>query len=167
MCRDTCSYCTFVKHPSKPEARILTPEQVLFMAKQGEAHGCKEVLFSLGEKPELRYPEAKKKLALLGYNRMTSYLRDMCKLILDKTSLLPHVNAGTLSNQEIDELKPVSASMGMMLETITKRLSKKGGPHYACPDKTPIQRLRTLSRVGKKKVPFTTGLLIGIGETFE
>ena len=167
MCRDTCTYCTFVKHPSKPEARILTPEQVLFMAKQGEAHGCKEVLFSLGEKPELRYPEAKKKLAILGYNRMTSYLRDMCKLILDKTSLLPHVNAGTLSNQEIDELKPVSASMGMMLETITKRLSKKGGPHYACPDKTPIQRLRTLSRVGKKKVPFTTGLLIGIGETFE
>ena len=167
MCRDTCSYCTFVKHPSKPEARILTPEQVLFMAKQGEAHGCKEVLFSLGEKPELRYPEAKKKLALLGYNKMTSYLRDMCELILDKTSLLPHVNAGTLSNQEIDELKPVSASMGMMLETITKRLSKKGGPHYACPDKTPIQRLRTLSRVGKKKVPFTTGLLIGIGETFE
>jgi len=167
MCRDTCTYCTFVKHPSKPEARILTPEQVLFMAKQGEAHGCKEVLFSLGEKPELRYPEAKKKLAILGYNRMTSYLRDMCKLILDKTSLLPHVNAGTLSNQEIDELKPVSASMGMMLETITKRLSKKGGPHYACPDKTPIQRLRTLSRVGKKNVPFTTGLLIGIGETFE
>jgi len=167
MCRDTCSYCTFVKHPSKPEARILTPEQVLFMAKQGEAHGCKEVLFSLGEKPELRYPEAKKKLALLGYNKMTSYLRDMCELILNKTSLLPHVNAGTLSNQEIDELKPVSASMGMMLETITKRLSKKGGPHYACPDKTPIQRLRTLSRVGKKKVPFTTGLLIGIGETFE
>jgi len=166
MCRDTCSYCTFVKHPSKPEARILTPEQVLFMAKQGEAHGCKEVLFSLGEKPELRYPEAKKKLALLGYNKMTSYLRDMCELILNKTSLLPHVNAGTLSNQEIDELKPVSASMGMMLETIT-RLSKKGGPHYACPDKTPIQRLRTLSRVGKKKVPFTTGLLIGIGETFE
>ena len=167
MCRDTCSYCTFVKHPSKPEARILTPEQVLFMAKQGEAHGCKEVLFSLGEKPELRYPEAKKRLSLLGYNKMTSYLRDMCELILDKTSLLPHVNAGTLSNQEIDELKPVSASMGMMLETITKRLSKKGGPHYACPDKTPIQRLRTLSRVGKKKVPFTTGLLIGIGETFE
>ena len=167
MCRDTCTYCTFVKHPSKPEARILTPEQVLFMAKQGEAHGCKEVLFSLGEKPELRYLEAKKKLAILGYNRMTSYLRDMCKLILDKTSLLPHVNAGTLSNQEIDELKPVSASMGMMLETITKRLSKKGGPHYACPDKTPIQRLRTLSRVGKKNVPFTTGLLIGIGETFE
>tara|TARA_B100000073_G_C23709929_1_gene563861 strand:+ start:490 stop:1677 length:1188 start_codon:yes stop_codon:yes gene_type:complete len=167
MCRDTCSYCTFVKHPSKPDARILTPEQVLFMAKQGEAHGCKEVLFSLGEKPELRYPEAKKKLALLGYNRMTSYLRDMCELILDKTSLLPHVNAGTLSNQEIDELKPVSASMGMMLETITKRLSRKGGPHYACPDKTPIQRLRTLSRVGNKKVPFTTGLLIGIGETFE
>ena len=167
MCRDTCTYCTFVKHPSKPEARILTPEQVLFMAKQGEAHGCKEVLFSLGEKPELRYTEAKKKLAILGYNRMTSYLRDMCKLILEKTSLLPHVNAGTLSNQEIDELKPVSASMGMMLETITKRLSKKGGPHYACPDKTPIQRLRTLSRVGKKNVPFTTGLLIGIGETFE
>ena len=87
MCRDTCSYCTFVKHPSKPEARILTPEQVLFMAKQGEAHGCKEVLFSLGEKPELRYTEAKKKLAILGYNRMTSYLRDMCKLILEKTSL--------------------------------------------------------------------------------
>ena len=89
MCRDTCTYCTFVKHPSKPEARILTPEQVLFMAKQGEAHGCKEVLFSLGEKPELRYPEAKKKLAILGYNRMTSYLRDMCKFCLLYTSPSP------------------------------------------------------------------------------
>ena len=167
MCRDTCRYCTFVKHPDKPEAKILTPNEVLAIAKSGEDSGCKELLFSLGEKPELRYEKARQELAQLGHTRMTSYLKEMCELVLRETSLLPHINAGTLDDQELDELKPVSASMGMMLETITKRLSKKGGPHFGCPDKTPKQRLRTLSRAGKKNVPFTTGLLIGIGETFE
>ncbi|MCV6594075.1 MAG: 7,8-didemethyl-8-hydroxy-5-deazariboflavin synthase CofG [Silicimonas sp.] len=167
MCRDTCAYCTFVKRPSDPAARIMTPDQVLAEARKGERQGCKELLFSLGEKPERRYDVAREALARLGYDRMTDYLADMCALVLEETSLLPHVNAGTLSEDEIDRLKPVSASMGMMLETISRRLTRKGGPHHACPDKTPVQRLRTLERTGLKKVPFTTGLLIGIGETWE
>ena len=167
MCRDTCGYCTFVKHPSDPEARIMTPDQVLKVAKKGIEKGCKELLFSLGEKPELRYDLAKIGLAKLGYESMTHYLADMCALVLKETNLLPHVNAGTLSEDEIDRLKPVSASMGMMLETVSRRLARKGMPHYGCPDKTPLQRLRTLERAGAKNVPFTTGLLIGIGETWQ
>ncbi len=167
MCRDTCGYCTFVKHPDAPDANILTPEQVLTMAHKGEAKGCKELLFSLGEKPELRYDKARDGLRRLGYARMTDYLRDMCRLVLDETGLLPHVNAGTLTDDEIDALRPVSASMGMMLETVSRRLTRKGQPHFACPDKTPVQRLRTLDRAGQKQVPFTTGLLIGIGETWD
>ena len=167
MCRDTCGYCTFVKHPSDPQARIMTPDQVLQVAKKGIQNGCKELLFSLGEKPELRYETAKISLAKLGYESMTHYLADMCALVLEETNLLPHVNAGTLSDDEIDLLKPVSASMGMMLETVSRRLTRKGMPHHGCPDKTPLQRLRTLERSGAKNVPFTTGLLIGIGETWE
>jgi len=166
MCRDTCGYCTFVKHPSHPAARIMTPEQVLREAEKGQDKGCKELLFSLGEKPELRYEEAKTALNFLGYKHMNDYLADMCELIISETSLLPHVNAGTLSDHDIDKLKPFSASMGMMLETISKRLTKKGMPHFACPDKMPLLRIRTIERTGKKKVPFTTGLLIGIGETW-
>ncbi|MBY6059566.1 7,8-didemethyl-8-hydroxy-5-deazariboflavin synthase CofG [Leisingera daeponensis] len=166
MCRDTCGYCTFVKHPDSPEASIMTPEQVLATARKGEREGCKELLFSLGEKPELRYKKARKGLERLGYSRLTDYLRDMCELVLQETSLLPHVNAGTLTDNEIDVLRPVSASMGMMLETVSRRLTRKGQPHYACPDKVPVQRLRTLERAGQKQVPFTTGLLIGIGESF-
>ncbi|MEM9604158.1 MAG: 7,8-didemethyl-8-hydroxy-5-deazariboflavin synthase CofG [Pseudomonadota bacterium] len=166
MCRDTCAYCTFVKHPSDPASNIMRPEDVLALARRGERHGCKELLFSLGEKPEQRYASARQRLAQLGYARMTDYLADMCALVLSETALLPHVNAGTLADDEIDQLKPVSASMGMMLETVSRRLTRKGQPHYACPDKVPIQRLRTLERAGEKKVPFTTGLLIGIGETW-
>ena len=167
MCRDTCGYCTFVKHPSNPQAQIMTPDEVLQVAKKGIQNGCKELLFSLGEKPELRYEAAKVGLAKLGYESMTRYLADMCALVLRETNLLPHVNAGTLSDDEIDMLKPVSASMGMMLETVSRRLTRKGMPHHSCPDKTPVQRLRTLERAGSKSVPFTTGLLIGIGETWE
>ena len=167
MCRDTCGYCTFVKHPDSPEANIMTPEEVLDIVKKGEQKGCKEVLFSLGEKPELRYEKAKRMLNSLGYARMTDYLRDMCELVLTETNLLPHVNSGTLTNEEIDSLSPVTASMGMMLETLSRRLNRKGGAHYACPDKVPLQRLRTLKRAGERNVPFTTGILIGIGETKE
>ena len=166
MCRDTCGYCTFVKHPDSPEARIMTPEQVLASARQGQAKGCKELLFSLGEKPEQRYDKARAALASLGYQRMTDYLRDMCELVLRETGILPHVNAGTLSDDEIAMLRPVAASMGMMLETTNRDLTRKGGAHHACPDKTPVQRLRTLERAGRARVPFTTGLLIGIGETW-
>ncbi|MEO0485952.1 MAG: 7,8-didemethyl-8-hydroxy-5-deazariboflavin synthase CofG [Pseudomonadota bacterium] len=167
MCRDTCGYCTFVKHPDDPAAEIMTPEQVLRVARKGERTGCKELLFSLGEKPEQRYARAAEGLARLGYRRMTDYLAEMCALVLEETTLLPHVNAGTLDDAEIDQLKPVSASMGMMLETVSRRLARAGGPHFACPDKLPKQRLRTLERTGERKVPFTTGLLIGIGETWE
>ncbi|MEM7519612.1 MAG: 7,8-didemethyl-8-hydroxy-5-deazariboflavin synthase CofG [Pseudomonadota bacterium] len=167
MCRDTCGYCTFVKHPSSPEANILSPDQVLQMARKGERQGCKELLFSLGEKPELRYAKAKAGLAALGHDRMTDYLAEMCALVLRETTLLPHVNAGTLADDEIDVLRPVAASMGMMLETVSRRLTRAGQPHHACPDKQPMQRLRTLERTGQKGVPFTTGLLIGIGETWE
>lgn len=167
MCRDTCSYCTFVKHPDNPEAKIMSPQEVLLSAQMGEKSGCKELLFSLGEKPEKRYAKAKKALEALGYNSMTDYLHDMCKLVIERTSLLPHVNAGTLSEHELKKLKNVSASMGMMLETTSKTLNKKGEAHYACPDKVPIQRIRTLVAAGFSKVPFTTGILIGIGETFD
>ena len=166
MCRDTCGYCTFVKKPGEPGAYVMTPEQVLATARKGEATGCKELLFSLGEKPELRYPEAAEALARLGYTSMIDYLAAMCALVLEETSLLPHVNAGTLTDDEIDKLKPVSASMGMMLETVSNRLMQPGMPHHQCPDKTPKARLRTLEVAGRNKVPFTTGLLIGIGETW-
>jgi len=167
MCRDTCTYCTFVKHPDSPQANIMTPDQVMKIVKQGQAAGCKEVLFSLGEKPERRYPKAKQMLAELGYQSMTDYLHDICQKVLDESDMLPHVNAGTMSLDEIRKLKPVSASMGMMLETVSKRLLVKGNVHYACPDKVPLQRLRTLERAGQLNVPFTTGILIGIGENWQ
>ncbi|MGD1886201.1 MAG: 7,8-didemethyl-8-hydroxy-5-deazariboflavin synthase CofG [Cohaesibacteraceae bacterium] len=166
MCRDTCGYCTFVKKPGEPGAYVMTPEQVLATACKGEATGCKELLFSLGEKPERRYPEAAEALAALGYTSMIDYLAAMCRLVLEETSLLPHVNAGTLTDDEIDRLKPVSASMGRMLETVSNRLMQPGMPHHQCPDKTPKARLRTLEVAGRNKVPFTTGLLIGLGETW-
>ncbi|OMH39398.1 7,8-didemethyl-8-hydroxy-5-deazariboflavin synthase CofG [Motiliproteus sp. MSK22-1] len=167
MCRDTCTYCTFVKHPDSPDARIMTPEQVMAVVHEGQQMGCKEVLFSLGEKPEQRYQKARDGLAKLGHETMTDYLGAMCERVIDETDMLPHVNAGTLSEKEIAALKPVSASMGMMLETVSRRLLVKGQVHYACPDKVPTQRLRTLERAGRQDVPFTTGILIGIGETWE
>ncbi len=166
MCRDTCGYCTFVKHPDDPGAYIMTPDEVLATARRGEESGCKELLFSLGEKPERRYEKAAKALENRGYSSMIDYLAAMCALVLEETSLLPHVNAGTLTDQEIETLKPVSASMGMMLETVSNRLMQPGMPHHQCPDKTPKARLRTLEVAGQGKVPFTTGLLIGIGETW-
>lgn len=166
MCRDTCGYCSFVKHPDHPDAAILEPETVLRMAKAGEARGCKELLFSLGEKPERRYRKAGAALARLGYARLSDYLAEMCALVLRETALLPHVNAGTLDDDEIARLRPVAASMGMMMESVSRRLTQPGMPHHACPDKVPAQRLRTLERAGRHRVPFTTGLLIGIGETW-
>ena len=167
MCRDDCGYCTFVQKPGSPNARVMTPEQVMAVVREGEAMGCKEVLFSLGEKPELRYSQAKEALAELGFESMTDYLKAMCKRVIAETGMLPHVNAGTLTEDEIIKLKPVSASMGMMLENVSRRLLVKGQAHYACPDKVPVQRLRTLDRAGHHDVPFTTGILIGIGETWE
>lgn len=167
MCRDTCGYCTFVKPPGSPDAHIMTPEEVMEVVYQGEKLGCKEVLFSLGEKPEKIYPEARAFLAERGYTTIVDYIFDMCQMVIEKTNMLPHVNAGTLSEQDVLRLRPVSASMGMMLENVSRRLMEKGQAHYACPDKVPVQRLRTLELTGKHNVPFTTGILIGIGETWQ
>ncbi len=167
LCRDRCGYCTFARPPADPTAGILTPDAVLALARRGEASGCKELLFSLGEKPERRYAAVRTRLAALGYRRMTEYLAAMCALVLAETSLLPHVNAGTLDADDISMLRPVSASMGMMLESVSRRLTRPGGAHHACPDKVPIQRLRTVERAGAAAVPFTTGLLVGIGETWQ
>lgn len=167
MCRDACGYCVFVQRPGFPTARYMTPDDVSRVAQEGKKMGCKEALFSLGEKPELRYREARDALRTLGYTRTTDYLRDMCERVLQETGLLPHANAGTLSEEEMAMLKPVTGSMGMMLENVSKRLTQKGEAHYACPDKVPAQRIRTLERAGRLHVPFTTGILIGIGETWE
>lgn len=167
MCRNTCGYCAFVKHPGQAGANYMTPNEVLDVARRGEALGCKEALFSLGERPEWRYEEARQWLDRLGYSTTVEYLADMCSLVLRHTSLIPHVNAGTLSEAEIALLQTVSGSMGMMLESASKRLMKPGMPHHACPDKAPKLRLRTIDAAGRLGVPFTTGILIGIGETWE
>ncbi|MET3662409.1 7,8-didemethyl-8-hydroxy-5-deazariboflavin synthase CofG [Aquamicrobium ahrensii] len=166
MCRNTCGYCVFVKHPGDPAANYLTPDEVLDIARRGERLGCKEALFSLGERPERRYPEAAAILKELGHATTVDYLVDACRLVLEHTSLIPHVNAGTLTEAEVQRLGEVSASMGMMLENVSKRLSKPGMPHHACPDKAPLLRLRTIEAAGRLGVPFTTGILIGIGETW-
>ncbi|MBX3566479.1 MAG: 7,8-didemethyl-8-hydroxy-5-deazariboflavin synthase CofG [Rhizobiaceae bacterium] len=167
MCRNTCGYCTFVKHPGDAGANFMTPDEVLKVASQGQALGCKEALFSLGERPELRYSEARDALARLGYGSTVDYLVDACRLVLDNTSLVPHVNAGTLTEEEIRRLRDVSGSMGMMLENVSRRLSRPGMAHHACPDKAPRLRLRTIDSAGRLGVPFTTGILIGIGETWD
>lgn len=167
MCRDECGYCTFVQAPDSPHARVMTPDEVRDSLLTGEKAGCKEVLFSLGEKPELRYAVARRALDRLGYRTMTDYLAAMCDLVLRETSMIPHVNAGTLSDDELSRLRPVSASMGLMLESVSNRLLRKGQPHHACPDKVPEQRLATLERGGRHRIPFTTGILIGIGETWQ
>lgn len=166
-CRNSCGYCTFYKLPGQPGARYMTPDEVLDVARRGQHLGCKEALFSLGEKPELMYTEARDELAHLGYTRTVDYVRAMCELVLRETTLVPHVNPGTLGLQDLRLLKPVAGSMGMMLETVSRRLSRAGGAHHACPDKAPALRLRTLEAAGEAGVPFTTGILIGIGETWD
>ena len=166
LCRDTCGYCTFAQPPTSPSARVMTPDEVLEVAEAGKRLGCKEALFSLGEKPELRHPEAREALAALGYTRLVDYLRDMCERVLRETGLVPHANPGTLSPEEMELLRPVTGSMGMMLESIGLRLMEKGEAHYGCPDKHPKVRLETLALAGRLGVPFTTGILIGIGESW-
>lgn len=166
MCRDECKYCTFVQHPESGNANIMTPAQVLSIVKQGEEAGCKEVLLSLGEKPELRYREARQMLAKLGFTSMIDYVASICELILKETNLMPHVNAGTMDSAEFAKLKAVSASMGMMLETVSERLLEKGQAHFSCPDKVPATRIATIVSAGELQVPYTTGILVGIGETW-
>jgi FO synthase len=165
LCRDVCHYCTFAHPPKKGEAAFMSPEDVLKVAEAGAAAGCKEALFTLGDKPENRYRTAREALTALGHETTLSYLAEMAALVLEKTSLLPHVNPGVLTREDLRALRAVSVSQGLMLESASDRLSEKGGPHYGSPDKKPAVRLETLRLAGEEAVPFTSGLLIGIGET--
>ncbi|HTE15934.1 MAG TPA: 7,8-didemethyl-8-hydroxy-5-deazariboflavin synthase CofG, partial [Burkholderiales bacterium] len=165
LCRDVCGYCTFAKAPQPSKRAYLTADEVLAIAKAGQAAGCTEALFTLGDKPELRYKAAREELAVLGYATTIDYLQAMCALVLKETSLLPHVNPGVMTHDEMLRLREVSASMGLMLESMSERLCEKGGPHFGSPDKHPKVRLEMLRIAGELKIPFTTGILIGIGET--
>jgi FO synthase len=165
LCRDTCGYCTFAKTPKRLKAAYLSPEEVLAIACRGEVAGCTEALFTLGDKPELRYAAAREALEKLGYASTHAYLEAMCELVLKNTKLLPHVNAGVMSEEEIARFKHVSASQGIMLESISQRLCERGGAHFGSPDKDPAVRLEMIAAAGRQKVPFTSGILIGIGET--
>ncbi|MDT0305348.1 7,8-didemethyl-8-hydroxy-5-deazariboflavin synthase CofG, partial [Streptomyces sp. DSM 44917] len=172
LCRDRCHYCTFVTVPGKLRAEghglFLSPDEVLDIARRGAALGCKEALFTLGDRPEDRWPEAREWLAAAGYEDTLSYVRAMAIRVLEETGLLPHLNPGVLSWTDFQRLKPVAPSMGMMLETTATRLwSEPGGPHHGSPDKEPAVRLRVLHDAGRSSVPFTTGILIGIGETYQ
>jgi FO synthase len=167
LCRDVCHYCTFAQPPRRGERAYLAPDEVLAIAHAGAAAGCTEALFTLGDKPELRYRAARDELAALGCETTVEYLARMCELVLAETGLLPHANPGVLSSEELVLLRGVSASQGLMLETTAERLSARGGPHFGSPDKHPAARLETLERAGELGVPFTTGILIGIGETRE
>jgi 7,8-didemethyl-8-hydroxy-5-deazariboflavin synthase CofG subunit len=167
LCRDYCGYCTFRRDPGQPGAHTMTPEEVLSVARAGEKLGCTEALFSLGDKPELLFPEMRETLRHLGYKSTLHYLEAMCELVLRETSLLPHPNPGLLSAEWIARLAAVSPSMGLMLESVNPALLNPGAAHDNAPDKIPAKRLRTIEESGKQGVPFTTGLLIGIGETVE
>jgi 7,8-didemethyl-8-hydroxy-5-deazariboflavin synthase CofG subunit len=165
LCRDRCGYCTFAREPGDAKAHTMSPEEVLAVARAGKEAGCKEALFSLGDKPELRYPEYREWLEQRGFCSTIEYLRAMCQLVFEETGLLPHANPGVLSREEMEQLRPVNASMGMMLETASPRLLAPGQAHYRCPDKVPKIRLAALETAGELRIPFTTGILIGIGET--
>jgi len=166
LCRDFCGYCTFRKDPTQAGKDLfMTPEQVLDVAKAGAALGCTEALFTLGERPEQRYPEAKEWLAHRGFRTTLDYLTHVCELVLNETSMLPHANPGTMARREIAALQPFNPSMGLMLESTSKALYAAGGPHEFAPSKRPRVRLRTLELAGQLRVPFTTGILIGIGES--
>jgi FO synthase len=167
LCRDYCGYCIFRRDPGQSGAHTMTPEEVLEVARAGEKMGCTEALFSLGDKPELAFPEMRESLRRLGYNSTLHYREAMCELVLRETTLLPHPNPGLLSGEWIARLAAVSPSMGLMLETTNAALLAPGAAHDNAPDKVPSKRLRTIEEAGKRNVPFTTGLLIGIGETPE
>jgi FO synthase len=165
LCRDVCHYCTFARPPRRGERAYLTIDEVLELARAGSAAGCREALFTLGDKPELRYRAARQELADLGCETTLEYLARASEAVLDETGLLPHLNPGVMSVENIRELRRVSASMGLMVESTSERLSGRGGPHFGSPDKDPAVRLETIAAAGAACVPFTTGILIGIGET--
>jgi FO synthase len=165
LCRDVCHYCTFAQTPKFIEQAYMPLEQVLEQAKLAQAQGCKEALFTLGEKPELRYSTARKALEDMGFASTLHYVAHVAEQVFQQTGILPHINAGCMTSDEIAMLRKVSASMGIMLESVSERLCEKGMPHYGSPDKIPARRLETLRLAGEANVPFTTGILIGIGET--
>jgi len=165
LCRDSCHYCTFAKAPRHLPSPYMSVEEAVAVASQGAQLGCKEALFTLGERPELRYRAARAWLDENGFASTLHYLAHVAAAVRDRTGLLPHINAGCMSAEEMALLRPLSASMGLMLESTAERLAEKGGPHYGSPDKLPAVRLETLAEAGRQKVPFTTGLLVGIGET--
>jgi FO synthase len=165
LCRDVCHYCTFAKAPRSAGSPYLSVEQVLDIARAGAAAGCREALFTLGDRPEDRYAVARAALERLGHDSTLSYLREAAAAVLAETSLLPHLNPGIMADDDLAMLRPVAASMGLMLESTSERLCAKGGPHHGSPDKVPAVRLEAIEAAGRARVPFTTGLLIGIGET--
>ena len=167
LCRQKCGYCTFAKGPTDPAALTLSPDDVLAIAEAGRRRGCKEALFSLGEKPEEIYDFVRDDLRRFGHDTMISYLREQCERVLSETGLLPHANPGIMSQEEVASLRESNVSMGLMLETTSDRLHDKGEAHFNCPGKITEERLETMRFAGEQGIAFTTGILIGIGETWE
>jgi FO synthase len=165
LCRDVCHYCTFARPARRGERAFMTADEVLEIARAGASAGCREALFTLGDKPERRYRVAREELAALGCETTIEYLARICSLVLEETGLLPHANPGVMTRDELAALREVTASQGLMLETLSDRLSERGGPHFGSPDKRPAARLETIRLAGELAIPFTTGILIGIGET--
>ncbi|HET7482126.1 MAG TPA: 7,8-didemethyl-8-hydroxy-5-deazariboflavin synthase CofG, partial [Actinomycetota bacterium] len=166
LCRDACGYCTFAHPPRPGERAYMTMDEVLAVARAGAEAGCKEALFTLGDKPERKWAEARNELDAMGYSTTIEYLVDACRTVLDETGLLPHANPGALTVEEAAALRDVTVSQGTMLETLSERLLKRGMAHFGAPDKKPAVRLATLEAAGVAQVPFTTGILVGIGETY-
>jgi FO synthase len=167
LCRDYCGYCTFRADPQPGVQGYMSPDEVLAIAEAGRRAGCKEALFSLGDQPERVFPEAKDFLKTLGFDTTLEYLAAMCELVLEKTGLLPHSNPGVMGAEDLRRLRVTNVSVGLMLESASPRLLRFGGPHWKAPDKVPSLRLRTIEKAGELSMAFTTGVLIGIGETAE
>jgi 7,8-didemethyl-8-hydroxy-5-deazariboflavin synthase CofG subunit len=167
LCRDYCGYCTFRKDPGQVGARTMLPDEVLAVAEAGARMGCKEALFSLGDRPEAIFPEMRDTLAHLGHRTTLSYLAEMCERVLNETGLLPHANPGLMGRKDLETLRQFNPSMGLMLESTSERLTLPGMPHDNAPDKPPSLRLKMIEEAGRLKIPFTTGILIGIGETLD
>ena len=167
LCRDYCGYCTFRRDPGDPGAHTMTPDEVMEVVRKGERMGCTEALFSLGDKPELLFPQMRDTLRRFGYKSTLHYLEAMCEKVLRESSLLPHPNPGLMSAEWLERLSRVAPSIGLMLETTSTRLLAKNAAHDHAPDKEPAKRLRVIEDAGRRKIPFTTGILIGIGETLE
>ncbi len=165
LCRDVCTYCTFVRQPRQVPSPYLSPDELLALCRQAKAAGCTEALFTLGDKPELRYAAARRALDELGYASTVDYVAALCATVLAETGLLPHVNAGVMDEADLLKLRTVSASQGLMLEQASPALMERGGPHYGSPDKDPALRMAMIEAAGRLAIPFTSGILIGIGES--